>query len=129
MTEIEPNPSPGYLVELGGRLLRAKSVTNANMLCRNLGRGDLASAIETIVTTDIELTDTSRYSAWRKKKFGFEPAKRINPSQALFTPEKATKADRALIEDMVGEDTPLYEKISAMLNSGDGLSIRGAALG
>jgi hypothetical protein len=129
MTDIEPNPSPGYLVELGGRLLRAKSVTNPNMLCRNLGRGDLDSAIETIVTTDIELTDTSRYSAWRKQKFGFEPAKRVNPSQALFTPEKASKADRDVIEEMVAEDLPLYEKIRAVLDAGDGLSLRGSALG
>ena len=128
MTEIEPDPSPGYLVELGGRLLRAKGVTNPNMLCRNLGRGDLTSAIEAIVTTDIEITDTSRYSAWRKQKFGFEPARRINPSQPLFTPASATKADRQVIEEMVAEDAPLYEKISKLLESGDGLSIRGAAL-
>jgi hypothetical protein len=128
MTEIERNPSPGYLVELGGRLLRAPAVTTPNMLCVNLGRGKLDTAIETIVTTDIELTDTSRYSAWRKQKFGFEPAKRINPSQALFTPQSATKADRQVIEDMVGEDTPLYEKIRKLLDAGSGLSIKGTAL-
>jgi hypothetical protein len=128
MTEIEPNPSPGYLVELGGRLLRARPVTTPNMLCNNLGRGKLDNAIESIVTTDIELTDTSRYSAWRKQKFGFEPAKRINPSQALFTPQSATKADRQTIEDMVTEDMPLYEKIRSLLDAGDGLSIRGSAL-
>jgi hypothetical protein len=129
MTEIEPNPSPGYLVELGGRLLRAQPVTTPNMLCANLGRGDVASAVESIVTTDIELTDMTRYSAWRLQKFGFEPSRRVNPSQPYFSPKTATAADRAFIDDMVGEDTPLYEKLCQHLNASDALSIRGRVLG
>ena len=129
LTDIEADPSPGYLAELGGQLLRARPVTTPNMICANLGRGTMESAIEGIVTTDIELTDTTRYSSWRRQKFGYEPKKRVNPSQALFTPETASAADRALVEEMAAEDMPLYEMIMQHLAAGEGLSIRGRVLG
>jgi hypothetical protein len=128
MTEadVEPDPSPGYLAELGGRLLRARPVTTPNMLCTNLGRGNIDSALDAIVTTDIELTDTLRYSDWRRGKFGYEPGQRVNPSKAYFSPQTASKADRALVDDMVAEDMPLYERIRAMLDAGGALSVRGS---
>ena len=129
MTEIEADPSPGYLLELGGRLLRARPVTTPNMICQNLGTGTAASAIEAMVLTDIELTDTARYSAWRSAKFGFEPGRRVNPSRALYTPETAPEADRRFIDEMIGEDMALYETMQARLAAADGLSVRGRAFG
>jgi hypothetical protein len=129
MTEIEPNPSPGYLVELGGRLLRTRAVTGPNMICGNLGTGTAASALDAMILTDIEVTDTARYSAWRSDRFGFEPASRVNPSQPLFTPDTAAEADRRLIDEMISEDMVVYEAIQQKLASGDALSVRGRAFG
>jgi hypothetical protein len=128
MTAIPPDPTPSYLADLGGRLLRCKPVTTPNLLCEILGRGTASSAIEAIVVSNIELTDTSRYSAWRRQKFGFDPPNRINPSEPLFTPETATEADRSLIDEMIEEDIVLYERIQQQLGRADSLSVRGSAL-
>jgi hypothetical protein len=125
---IEPDPSPGYLLEIGSALLRAPEVTTPNMICHFLGSGTAASATDAIAATDIELTDMRRYSAWRRANFDFEPATRVNPSEALFTEDTATPADRALIEEMTSQDMPLYERIVAALDADGGLSIRGRAL-
>ena len=122
MTELEPNPSKAYLAELGSKLLRARG---RNIICTHLGNGTADSALDALVMTDTEITDTTRFSAWRRDKFGFDPPRRINASLPLFTAETATPADRALIEEMITEDMVLYEKISARLSAQDGLSIRG----
>ncbi len=127
MEDIEPDASPGYLAELGGRLLRSPTVTSRNMICHYLGLDTAASAIDAMVLTDIEITDTARYSAWRMQRFGFEPATRINPSRPLFTPALASAADRALIDEMIGEDMVVYEKVIGKLAAGDALSVRGRA--
>jgi hypothetical protein len=129
MTQIEPDPSPAYLVALGGRLLRAPAVTAPNMICHNLGTGTASSALEAMVLTDIEVTDMSRYSAWRKAKFGFEPRARENPSRPFYTPETAPEPDRRFIDEMIGEDMALYEIIQARLAAAGGLSVRGQAFG
>jgi hypothetical protein len=128
MAAMPPDATPAYLADLGGRLLRCKPVATPNILCDVLGRGTAGSAIETIVTSNIELTDTSRYSAWRREKFGFDPPNRINPSDPLFTPGIASTADRALIDDMIGEDMVLYERILRQLDASESLSIRGSVL-
>ncbi len=125
LTATKPDASAAYLAGLGAELLRARPVTNANMICTNLGTGTAASAIEAMVLTDIEVTDTARYSAWRTEKFGFTPKNRVNPSQPLFAPERVTAADRAFIDDAIGEDVVLYETIQARLAAAGTLSVRG----
>jgi len=127
LTDIVPEPSAAYLTDLGGQLLRAPAVTKPNMICGNLGRGTAESALDAIIVTDIEITDVARYSDWRAAKFGYEPAKRVNPSKPLFTPDLASKADRKLISEMTGEDVVLYEKIQAKLSASGKLSVRGLA--
>jgi len=128
MTEIVPDPTPEYLVEIGSRLLRTPAVTSRNMICNNLGRGQAASAIENAVLTGIEITETQRYSAWKLRKFGLPSERRVNESQPLFTPELAPAADREFIDEMVAEDQVVYAKIMAALERHDTLSISGAAL-
>ena len=128
VTEIASDPTPDDLVEMGSRLLRAPAVTSRNMICNNLGRGQAAGAIENAVRTGIEITDMSRYSAWKKIKFGFVSEKRSNESLPLYTPELAPAADRKLIDDMVAEDRLVYARIVAALERHDALSISGTAL-
>ncbi len=126
MDRLDPAPSAAYLAELGGKLLRARP---PNLICNFLGKGTAASALDAMVATDIEVTDMARYSAWRRQKFGFEPQRRINPSRPLFTPETASAADCALIEEKIAEDLVVYEAVTAKLAAQDGLSIRGRVLG
>lgn len=127
LTEIEPDPSPAYLIGLGSKLLRSAAVTGRNMICNNLGRGTEASALETMVVTDIEITDMKRYSAWRSRKFGFQPEKRINESKPLYNRDSAPAEDRAYIEEMIEEDRKLYARIVQALDRTDALSVTGAA--
>ncbi len=123
---LDTEPSPAYLAELGSRLLRT---VNRNLICYYLGARTAASAIEGMVMSDIEITDMARYSEWRRRKFSFEPARRVNPSKPLFTPEIASKEDRDLIEEITGEDMIVYEAIQDKLRAQDGLSIRGRVFG
>jgi len=46
-------------------------------------------------------------------------------ARPLFTPELATAADRAFIEEMIAEDMVAYEAIVKKLDAQDGLSIPG----
>ncbi len=123
---IDPNPTPDYLAEIGRQLLRARK---PNLICSFLGTGTASSALAALRQSDIEITDVTRYSEWRKRKFGFEPARRVNSSKPLFTREIATKADRDLVEEMTGEDMILYTAIQDKLRAQDGLSIRGRVFG
>jgi hypothetical protein len=128
MTEIVPDPTPEYLVEIGSRLLRTPAVTSRNMICNNLGRGQAAGAIENAVLTGIEITETGRYSAWKLHKFGLPSERRVNESQPLYTPELAPAGDLDFIDEMVAEDQIVYGKIMTALERSNALSIRGAAL-
>jgi hypothetical protein len=128
MTEIVPDPSPAYLVEIGSRLLRTPQVTSRNMICNNLARGQAAGAIENAVLTGIEITETQRYSAWKQAKFGLPSERRVNESQPLYTPELAPAADRDFIDEMVSEDLVVYGKIVAALERQGALSIKGTVL-
>lgn len=129
MEDIAPDPSNAYLAEIGARLLRARTVTVPNMICNNLGQGTAESALESIVHTNIEITDTRRYTDWKRARFGAESGRRVNESLPLFTPEVATSADRALIDDMIEQDVKVYERITAALDAGAGCSVRGGELG
>lgn len=128
MTEIEPSPSDAYLLDIGSRLLRAPTVTSRNIICNNLGRGNAASALDNIVATNIEITETRRYSTWKERRFGLRSAKRLNESLPLYTPELAPADDRDFIEAMVQEDVHIYDRIMAAFESSEEISIRGQAL-
>jgi hypothetical protein len=128
MKELAPDPKPEYLLEIGSRLLRAPAVTSRNMICNNLGRGKAAGAIENAVRTGIEITETTRYSAWKQNKFGFQSEKRTNESLPLYTAELASAADRDFVDEMVAEDRLVYAKVMAALERHDALSINGTAL-
>ena len=123
---LDSPPTPAYVAELGSRLLRTVS---RNLICNYLGDKTAASAFEGMVMSDIEITDMTRYSEWRRSKFSFEPPRRVNPSKPLFTPETASKEDRELIEEMVSEDVIVYDAIQEKLRAQDGLSIRGRVFG
>ncbi len=126
LKQLEPNPSPAYLADIGSQWLR---VRKPNIICNYLGTGTAASSFQAMVQSDIEVTDVSRYSAWRRQKFGYEPAHRLNPSKPLFTPATASAADRSLVEEMIGEDMLVYEAVQAKLAASGELSMRGRSLG
>jgi hypothetical protein len=129
MTEMDPEPSPEYLVEIGRQLLRSPHVARRNGICEMLGNGTADSAIENLILANAEITDMARYSAWRTAKFDFSPAEKVNESQPLFTDALADAEDREIIESLIDQDVILYETVQNHLDRDGALSIRGRVLG
>ena len=129
MTDIEPDPSPDYLVEIGRLLLRSQTIARVNGICEMLGSGTADSAIENLVVSNAEITDMDRYSAWRTAKFDFSPPDKINQSQPLFTQSLADAADREVVDGLIDQDIVLYETVQRHLALENTLSIRGRVLG
>ncbi len=129
MAEMDPDPSPAYLVEIGRRLLRSPVVARRNGICEMLGSGTAESAIENLILANVEITDMDRYSAWRKARFDYSPAAKANQSPPLFTEELADAADRQLVQGLIDQDFVLYETVQNHLAANGALSIRGRVLG
>ncbi len=128
MTDIDPDPSPAYLVEIGRRLLRSPSVARANGICEMLGAGTAESAVDNLILANAEITSMDRYSAWRKAKFNFSPPGKVNQSQPLFTQELADASDREVVESLIDQDVALFELVQKHLAATGTSSIRGRAL-
>ena len=116
MTEMAPDPGSAV-------------VARANGICDMLGSGTADSAIENLILANVEMTDMDRYSAWRKARFDYSPADKVNQSQPLFTEDLADAADREIIDGLIDQDIVLYETVRKHLASHGGLSIRGRVFG
>ena len=128
LDEIPSGASPAMMVALGQRALRTPSLIHTNIMCRMLGDGTAETALQRIVQTDIEITDTTRYPAWRAARFPGAPATQINASTPYFTAHYATAEDRDHVAGLTHEDQKLYAVIENALARSGTLSIRGRAL-
>jgi hypothetical protein len=125
---IPEHANQAYMVDLARMLLANPHIAPRDTLCNFLGAGTAESALQAIVDSNIEITDTARYAAWRATKFPNAPATRANASDPYFTPDQATPADRDRIASLTVEDRQLYAAINTAIASGDRLSIRGQEL-
>ncbi len=114
----------GDRAALAGHYLRAAT---PNPLCHALGRGTATSALETMVHTDIEVTDEAHTPAWLRQRFGLLAASRTRPAARQFTPKTAGAANRALVEALIAEDMIVYDAVQARI--GAGVSVRGRVFG
>jgi hypothetical protein len=129
LSAIPEDASPAYLADLGRRVLHDPAITAANPICSFLGDGTAESALRRIVDTNIEITDTTRYNAWRNIAFPGAAATHSNVSQPFFTEAHAEPRDREYVAHITAEDRILYPLIKARLEKTGTLSIRGAELG
>jgi hypothetical protein len=74
------------------------------------------------------VTDTARYSDWRRARFPGSVETRANASLPYFTPDVATAADRDYIAERVAEDRKVFDLIAAALARSGKDSIRGREL-
>jgi hypothetical protein len=125
---IPEHASAAYLADLARALLAREDITPRNTLCNFLGDGTANSALEAIIASNIEITDTARYPAWRAEKFPHAAASHVNPSHPYFTPDQAEAADLDRIAELTAEDRLLYAAIAAAFARNDQLSIRGRQL-
>jgi hypothetical protein len=125
---IPEHATAAYMADLARVLLASPDIVPHDTLCGFLGAGSAVSALEAIIDSNIEITDTVRYPAWRAKKFPNAPASRENASHPYFTPEQATPTERDRIAALTKQDAQLYAAITAAMARGDKVSIRGQEL-
>ncbi len=121
--------SPECLANLARRILREPSVLTRNPLCEYLGNGNVESALDAMVRSNIEITDVARYDLWFEQKFGIATGVRENVSQKILKLSELKIEDIEVLQDITNDqDKRLYEMISAALDRSGALSVQGAEL-
>ncbi len=119
-------------VDLAGTILRNQKLTPGNITCRQLGAAtgepNASTAVDNLILSNIEITDTTRYDRWTRKKFGTSRSTRLNRSEAILKAEDLSGADREYIAGITAEDRKLYGHIMSRLGQTDSLSIHGGDL-
>jgi hypothetical protein len=129
ISEIPEDASDADMAELARQVIYNTPIPLKNPICHSLGDGSAIMALERMAESNIEITDTTRYAAWRRAIFPWAEETRANASMPYFTAEVATPRDRDFIASVTEEDRKLYEMIKARLDRAGGLSIRGRELG
>ena len=125
---IPEQPTEAFLLELARRVLHDPVITPANVICTFLGRGDADSALERIALSNIEVTDTGRYNAWKRERWKIPKETRRNQSLAILRKDNLVEADRNRVAEITAEDQKIYERIVRRLQATDCVAIRGASL-
>lgn len=121
-------PSSAEAAALVRKILRTKGVVQPNTICRFLGDGTAARAIENVVIHDIELTDLHRYEDWCRRRWGIDSRSRSNASKAYVTLEAFSGEDRAYIASITEEDAKLYQLAQRAFAKRGGDSLTGAEI-
>lgn len=120
--------SDDELLDMGRRMLHDTRMIPINTLCRMLGRGDAASAVETIRASNIEITDTARYDTWLQARWNVPKSPRANESRKILNAKTMDERDRRAIEAKTVEDRRLFDLVRDTLDRSGGASIRGREL-
>jgi hypothetical protein len=129
LTPAEFDQSPEGLANLARQILREPLVHARNPLCGYLGDGDVESALNAIVRSNIEITDFSRYDLWFEQKFGIATGVRENVSEKILKLSELTADDIKSLQDLTHEeDKRLYQIIVAALDRSGALSVQGGEL-
>ena len=117
------------LIDLAMQIIRHPDITSPNILCTFLGRVPTAeSALENMFHTDIEVTDTSRYTAWRTERWRVEQAWRENVTPIkVLSDDTVTAAHREFMMELTAEDRVVYARIMSLFR-GEKLSVRGSQI-
>jgi hypothetical protein len=123
-----PSPLPRpVLHELALRILRNEQLVRANTICRHLGNGTAAKALENLVSGNVEVTDVARYKQWLRERWNIESESRHNRSMTILTRDDVAEHADYLNERAV-EDKILFTRISQALERNGKSSLRGAEL-
>jgi hypothetical protein len=134
LKEPPVRPSAQQARDLARSLLWHEEMTRPNTMCRQLGTSpanaepSATSAINNLIISNIEITDTTRYDRWSQKKFGVTQVTRKNKSEVILTPENLSAKDKEYIARITADDRKLYDCVMHSLNKTESLSIRGGDL-
>ena len=112
-----------------GRTILA-SLPTPNPICRALGDGTAAGALEACRLSDIEIADLSIYHDWVKYSWDVEPEPPSNTSPKIFAREDLDETATARLAELTSEDSILYAQIAVALPKPDdtSTSVRGRDL-
>jgi hypothetical protein len=123
--------TPQYLKRLAARCLLNRVISQPNRICYYLGKEQTPSyrrAIEHIVTFDIEVTETSRYSKWLDERWGLQVTSRHNESEKLLTSQEARRFFGPQVQAATAEDQKLFNVIDWVLRQTGRSSTRGSEI-
>jgi hypothetical protein len=129
LKQFPADPDPDELMGFAKRILRTPRLVRGNILCVALGLGDAKSALANIVTSDIEITDLTRYETWLRERWDLPASKHANTSRKVMSAKTLDAEDRAFIETLIAEDQTLFAAVTECLNASGRSSITGRALG
>jgi hypothetical protein len=128
LDEVPEWPSPDARVEFGRRVLRCPGVVAPERTTFYLGDMTAQGALEAAIATNIEITDITRYDAWRQTKFGLGKSEHRHASLPYFARTAASKEDIEYAHDLTGHDRVFYAKAIQALQRSEALSVRGQVL-
>lgn len=116
LTSIPDLKNPRTCSELGMRILRDPRLVPSNTLCHWLGGGSAAAVIERLASHRIEVTETQRYNAWLRERWGISSSTRDNASESFILASDLGPKDAAYVNDLITDDMTLYEKVDSCLS-------------
>jgi hypothetical protein len=109
------------------RILHHPTALSANSICHYLGHNDAESAIRTLGSCAIEISESSRYNDWLVEAWGIRSATRHNKSRPLLSPNDLDARSQIRMRTLTAEDWKLYELLMSRMERRTAL--RGSELG
>ena len=97
--------------ELAQRILYNSQIVPSNPLCHWLGGGTAETVLARIAVHGVEISDTTRYSAWLHSKWGLSGNTRQNASQTFISAHSLDQRDTDYIRSQFAEDIKLYQVV------------------
>jgi hypothetical protein len=109
-------------------MLRTQGIVSKNTICYWLGNGDFKTFVNSVITNNVEITDTKRYSAWLRERWGITRTARSNESVKYVTEDILDQDDRDYIKDLTAEDRAAHALIVKALDHRGSTSVFGSEI-
>jgi hypothetical protein len=96
---------------LAQRILYNPQIVPSNPLCHWLGGGTAETVLARMAVHGVEISDTTRYSAWLNRKWELVGNTRQNASRAFISPQSLDQGDVDYIRGQFAEDIKLYHVV------------------
>jgi hypothetical protein len=112
------------------KVLQNIDIVRPNSICYWLGGADAdaQTAIDGLVSQDVEVTNTACYNDWLAQSWNIHSRSRDNSSMKFFTAEILSREYRDYIRDISAEDLKLFRVVERSLERAARRSVRGREL-
>lgn len=111
--------------KLASKILRNRGVVPDNVICRYLGNGTSARALENIAIHNVEITNLEKYHSWLKERWGIGSFTRMNESIKYISINDFGDNDKTYLNSIISEDQIFYDTIKKRLDETGKSSLRG----